>query len=192
MTATAPTNWAAWRRGGESPARRIYPSLLYGVPLLNALLLGALCAAVSGRIVTAPSLPFSLPAAEFAFGAPDDFAATLVVAPGGAGPLLFFDGIRYRLSDDAECNALQDALAASRERFGWDSITLFADGGAPHADVVRFAAEARRAGAASVNVAVREASGDDGATIPAPRVPSAFGLSFLPATTAPAAGGSAP
>lgn len=184
MTDASQTTWAAWRRGGESPARRIHPSLLYGVPLLNALLLGALCAAVSGRIVTIPTIPFSLPAAEFASGAPDAFTATLVVPPGGTVSLLFFDGIRYRLSDDAECLALQAALAASREHFGWNDITLFADGRAPHADVVRFAAEARRAGAANVNVAVRE-NADGAATVPAPRVPSAFGLTFQPAGATP-------
>ena len=40
-------------------------------------------------------------------------------------------------------------------------LTLFADGRAPHADVMRFVAEARRAGASAVNIAVREEGGDN-------------------------------
>lgn len=182
MTQTAPLTWKIGRRDAGSPARRIRPALLYGVPLLNVAVLVALCAAVSGHVVTAPSLPFALPAAEFASGAPAAFSATFVAPSDGTQPLLFFDGIRYRLADDAECLALRNALAASRRSFGWDAITLFADGRVSHADVMRFAAEARRAGAATVNVAVAAAPAAEGA---APRVPSSFGLSFQPAEVTP-------
>lgn len=181
MTQVAPLVWTI-RRNGDSPARRIRHSLLYGVPLLNAAVLIVLCAAVSGRVVTAPSLPFALPAAEFASGAPAPFSATLVAPSDGTQPLLFFDGIRYRLADDAECLALRDALAASRRRFGWEALTLFADGRVAHADVMRFVAEARRAGADTVHVAVAAAPAAEGA---APRVPSSFGLSFQPAEVTP-------
>ena len=149
------TNCKFGRRGAASPARRIRPALLYGVPLANALALAALCAALMGRTVTAPSMPLLLPADEFIAGATAAAEATLVVTAEGEPPLLFFDGIRYRLGVSEEREALRQALEDSRREFGWDAVTLFADGRAPHADVMRFAAAARRAGAAAVNIAVR-------------------------------------
>lgn len=157
-------NWSSWRigsRDAQSPARRIRPFLLYGVTLLNVFLAVALCAALSRHIVITPSIPFTLPAAEFSSGKSDAVSAVLVMSEEASRPLLFFDGIRYRLDDDTECAALRAALASMMRGLEMSELTLFADGRAPHADVMRFVAEARRAGASAVNIAVREEGGDN-------------------------------
>lgn len=157
----APRQWITWKLGrdsGISANRRANHFLLYGVPALNILAIAALAAVATGRIAVSPSVRFDLPESEFFSGAHTALSAALVV-PQGSGPILFFDGIRYRLDDETETSALAQALAGAVRETGTAEVSLFADETAPHGQIMRFAAAAKRAGVATVNVAVKEAPG---------------------------------
>lgn len=149
--------WTEAIRARRSPGRKVNLFLLYCIPILNILALAALGSAVSGRLVTAPAIRFDLPEAEFRSGAEASLSAALAVPPNGTTPLLFLDGIRYRIGDEAEADALAEALNHAMGGSGRHEITLYADGAAPYATMMRFASVARRAGARAVNLAIREA-----------------------------------
>ena len=154
-----PRQWVSWkpdRSSGVSANRRVKPFLLYGVPALNVLAIAAIAALTAGRIAVSPSVRFDLPESEFFSGSRPTLSAALVV-PQDSKPILFFDGIRYRLDDEAESAALSKAMSQAMEETGGTEVSLFADGTAPHDQVMRFAAAAKRAGVSAVNIAIREA-----------------------------------
>lgn len=157
---TKPLNPISWKPSSagarDSLRRHVNYAVLIGAPLLTLLVILAIGLATAKRIVLEPGVRFSLPAAEFSSGASDAATAALVSLGKDAPSLLFFDGVRYLISDKAERDGLQSALSRAMAEDGWDTLTLFADDGIPHGDIMRFAEVARHAGLKSINVAIRE------------------------------------
>lgn len=153
-----PISWQPSSTGSRGSLRRhVNYTVLIGAPLLTLLTIFAIGLVVAKRIVIEPGVRFALPATEFTYGAAGSARAALVSLGGGSPSLLFFDGVRYRISDEAEREGLRAAIARAMDEGHGDTLTLYADAGIPHGDVMRFIEVARHAGLRSVNVAIREA-----------------------------------
>ena len=155
--------WVSLRDGdggqGGSPCRRTNFFVVYAAPIVSFILIGYTFVAATRSVVLNPGVRFELPPDEFSSGMKPGASAVLLVPPEGNRSLLFFDGVRYDLADATQKAGLEAALAGSSASEGWNDITLFADGDVPHREVMLFVATARRAGLASVNVAIREDGG---------------------------------
>lgn len=151
--------WIAWRENRTSPRYRLHHGIsgafLQSVSWINLLLATGLALLLSGKVAMAPSLAFSLPSSpNYGAAAPDAPRAVVVSIGDGAPALLFFDDVRYRISDPAEMERFSAALNLHISKNGEDRLLVYADGNARHREMIAVASAAGKGGAKSIDIAI--------------------------------------
>lgn len=156
------TNWG-WRpvrpegiwRHGCKWAR----PLTVAAPWIALALLLVEFSIIERHLVAAPGLVFNLPAPVSGSEVSTGLAAIVVpvAREGGMGreTLVFFDDVRYTLSDDASAEAFRIRLSERVQSDASGTLLLLADARVPTGDTMRLAGLAREAGVVHVQIGER-------------------------------------
>ena len=148
--------WFSWRGAGvRSRLRRngrFGWLFLQIVPWLNAIVVAALAAALSGRVVVNKSVNFSLPPAPFEEGSRSG-AGLVLFQTDDQKTLAFFDDVRYVIGTDDD--ALKRELTRYARQRNESQILLLADEDIRHGEVMHVVNLVRDAGVKRVNVALK-------------------------------------
>jgi biopolymer transport protein ExbD len=151
-----PQKWFSW--SGAGVRSRLRRNGRFGwlflqiVPWLNAIVIAALAAALSGRVVVNKSVNFSLPSAPFEEGSQSG-AGLVLFQTDDQKTLAFFDDVRYIIGSDDD--ALKRELARYARQRKESQILLLADEDIRHGEVMHVVNLVRDAGVRRVNVALK-------------------------------------
>lgn len=128
------------------------------VPWVTLALLLVVFVLLDGRLSSAPGLVFDLPEPVVGNGAEAPSLAAVVVPvarEGAAGreTLVFFDDVRYSLSDELSMESFREQLGERAAADATGTLLLLADAYVPAGQVMRLAGIAREAGVLHVQIA---------------------------------------
>lgn len=155
------SQWGAWRADGLRmrfrPRSRIGQGFLMVVPWVDCLFVLVLFLALGHRLLLRPGIVFELPQAPFREGVHHGLTVVMLVVDRPKGPetLVFFDDIRYELSNAAEMEQLRSRVGSGLGQPGGRQLLLLADRRVPHGDVVALVNLARETGIQRVSVTVK-------------------------------------
>lgn len=131
--------------------------LTVAAPWLSLALLLVEFSFVEGHMTAAPGLVFNLPAPVGGDSATPGLAALVVLREGSTGreTLVFFDDVRYSLSEEASVEQFRERLAQRAQSDASGTLLLLSDARVPTGDMMRLAGFARDAGVAHVQIGER-------------------------------------
>lgn len=160
MSTSSQHKWITWRNNTRSARHKmqhgINPIMFHLVPWLNLILILALFLMISKKITIAPGILFNLPSSPISEGAIVSSPSIVLLKPmPDSESIAFFDDIRFRLDDAEEMNNLLSLIRSKQEKTPSSQLTLFAATDVTHGEITTLTAILKKAGIASVNVAIK-------------------------------------
>jgi biopolymer transport protein ExbD len=142
-----------------APRSRIGQGLLSICPWLNLVLLLFLFLLIDKRLVLQPGVVVAPPAGEFVEGTRGDFVVVVLSVRGTQSKaredVVFFDDVRYRVTEPQQAEALKQAFADRVRKNGDAGLIIQSDRDVPYGTVMDIMGMALDVGAKHVNVATR-------------------------------------
>lgn len=131
--------------------------LTVAAPWISLALLLAEVSLIDGRMTAQPGFVFNLPAPISGDNALPGLAALVVLREGSAGreTLVFFDDVRYSLSEESSVEQFRERLAKRVQSDASGTLLLLSDSRVSTGDMMRLAGYAREAGVAHVQIGER-------------------------------------
>lgn len=138
------------------PKTGISSIFLHLVPWVNLVALTILFLIVSNRISVSPTITFDLPGGSFQEGA-SNMPGIVMLQPGDTNemPLVFFDGVRYKMKNPTELTNLSASISAFTQKTKLKQVILLADGNIRHADIMKIVDITRNSGINRINVGIK-------------------------------------
>jgi len=136
------------------PSVRFRHGVLRVAQWLDMVLVVLYLVMLHSRVVLQPGVVVDLPVAQSAPGLMSSLIAVVVAGGAPQAPTyrVFFDNEQFALDDESRLDALRAALAAKRMHLNETALTLYADRGVSHRDLMRLMQLAQEAGMQRINL----------------------------------------